>query len=162
MASTFQRLTINGLPAPDLGSMLNPIRALNFARELTFKGITTLHISILGISRDVIFRFTMLKTLQWPRRLISVDTCYPHVKYFSIRSDLMEASNASHAFQLSTYCISIEVVLLELWSDFTSPSSVSITSRLTVGGSQALETVNGSCDARTRGHWKSGFQLRTN
>ena len=53
MASTFQRLTINGLPAPDLGSMLNPIRAFNFAREPTFKGITTLHISILGISRDV-------------------------------------------------------------------------------------------------------------
>ena len=51
--STFQRLTMNGLPAPDLGSMLNPIRASNFAPELTFRGITTLHISILGINRDV-------------------------------------------------------------------------------------------------------------
>ena len=43
----------HGLPAPDLGSMLNPIRAFNFAPEPTFKGITTLHISILVINRDV-------------------------------------------------------------------------------------------------------------
>ena len=53
MDSTLQRLTMNGLPAPDLGSMLNPIKAFNFAPESTFKGITTLHISILGINRDV-------------------------------------------------------------------------------------------------------------
>ena len=51
--STFQRLTMNGLPAPDLGSMLSPIRAFNFAPEPTSKGITTLHISILGINCDV-------------------------------------------------------------------------------------------------------------
>jgi hypothetical protein len=39
--------------------------------------------------------------LQWLSRLVSVVTCYPHVKDFGIRADLMEASNASHAFQLS-------------------------------------------------------------
>lgn len=51
--STFQRLTMNGLPASDLGSMLNPSRASNFGPEPTFNGITTLHISIHGINRDV-------------------------------------------------------------------------------------------------------------
>jgi hypothetical protein len=53
MPSTFERLTMNGLPAPDLGRMLNPVRASNFALKPTFKGISTLQISTHGINRDV-------------------------------------------------------------------------------------------------------------
>ena len=49
----------------------------------------------------LIYRFTTLMTLQWLSRLVSVVTCYPHVKDFSIRTDLMGASNASHALRLS-------------------------------------------------------------
>jgi len=52
MPSTFERLSMHGLPAPDLGSMLKPVPS-NFALEPTFKGITTLQISIHGINRDV-------------------------------------------------------------------------------------------------------------
>ena len=64
---------------------------------------------------------------------------------------------ATRSNSQSTYCMSIEMVLLEHWSDFVSPLGFSITSRLTVGRRKALKAVNGMCDARTRGHWKSGF-----
>ena len=114
----------------------------------------------------LIFRSTMLKTLQWPSRLVSVVTCYPHVKYFSIKTDLMEASNAGPCVSTLDrrtvpvsrwYYWDFGTTLERLWSDFASPLSVSITSRLILGGSKTLEAVNGSCDVRTRGHWKSGF-----
>lgn len=52
-SSVFQHRIMSGPPAPDLGSMLAPIRPFNPLPDPTFEGITMLHISIQGLSCDV-------------------------------------------------------------------------------------------------------------
>jgi len=64
MPSTFEHMEMHGPPAPDLGSMLNPVPS-KFVMEPTFKGITALQISIHGIHRDVCAPDPYVR--HWPR-----------------------------------------------------------------------------------------------
>ena len=161
MTSTFQRPTMNRLPTPDLGSMLNRLERSISHQNLRskesrhyifrFSGLIVMYVAL-------IYRFTTLMTLQWLSRLVSVVTYYPHVKDFSIRSDLMGASNASHAFRLSIdllyqYRGGTTGSLERLCFSFKCLDNLEVDCRR----KQEAGAVNGSCDVRTRGHWKSGF-----